>query len=217
MLISYDRTNFPLVVVEEAGVEVHLLPVTKIQFSQFVGETKIVDKAKYDQMLALNPAIGPAHFLAEEREQLFIGGVLPNEALAFARWLGEGYDLPTVKEWREIYAALRREPPPRHTLLTDVTEGPAQIILQKFSEQLHLRSMRDFSLMQGGLVEWVRQGQEWVGLGTPRPEFHANLWDVLTHEIKPIRLNQRVSYFGFRLVRRGDYYLAAKQEARYVF
>lgn len=217
MLISSDRTNFPLIVVEEAGVEVHLLPVTKVQFGQFVDETKIIEPAAYKTMLSLNPAVAPRQLLIEEREQLFISGVLPNEALAFAHWLGQGYDLPTIKEWRDIYAALRREPPPRHTLLTDVVEGAAQIILQKFAEHLHLRSMRDFSLMQGGLVEWARKGKAWVGLGVPRPEFHPNLWDALTHEIKPIHSNQRVPYFGFRLVRRGDYYLADKEEARYVF
>ncbi len=217
MLISCDRTNFPLVAIEEAGVEAHLLPITKVQFSQFIDETKAVNGAKYQAMLALNPAVAPRQFLAEEREQLFISGILPQEALAFARWLGEGYDLPTIKEWRAIYAALRREPPPRHTHLTDVLDGPARTIISKLADYLHIRSMRDFSLMEGGLVEWVRQGQTWVGVGVPRPEFHPNLWNVLTNEVKPIRVGQRVPYFGFRLVRRGDWYLANRDEARYIF
>ena len=217
MLISLDKTNFPLIVVEEAGVEAHLLPVTKTQFGRFMEETRGIAAGAYQAMLKLNPPAAPEQFLIEEREQLFITGILPDEALAFARWLGEGYDLPTVKEWRAIYAALRREPPPRHTLLTDVVEGPAKPIFQKFTDKLYLRSMRDLSLMEGGLVEWTRKGREWVGLGVPRPEFHPNLWDVLTHEIKPIRRDRRVPYFGFRLVRRGDYYLANQEKARYVF
>lgn len=217
MLISTDKTNFPLVVVEDAGVEIHLLPVTKIQFAQFVQETGGDYPAGYREMLALNPEVPPAQVTAESREQLFVSGVLPEEALAFARWLGEGYDLPTAREWREVFAALRREPPPRHNLLTDAVSGPARLILDQLAEQIHLRSMRDFSLMHGGLVEWVRHGKELVGLGVPRPEFHPNLWDVLTNEIRPIRPGQRVRYFGFRLVRRDDWYLADRERAKYVF
>jgi hypothetical protein len=77
--------------------------------------------------------------------------------------------------------------------------------------------MRDFSLMSGGLVEWSRSNQEIIGVGVPRPEFHPNLWDVLINEIRPIRPTQRVRYFGFRLVRRGDWYFIDKFEARYIF
>ena len=48
------------------------------------------------------------------------------EALAFARWLGEGFDLPTVKEWRAIYTALRRTSIPiRDDLTTGMADGPA--------------------------------------------------------------------------------------------
>ena len=56
MLISFDKTNFPLVVVEEAGVEMHLLPATKTQFEQYVRETGAVNRSRYEEMLALNPA-----------------------------------------------------------------------------------------------------------------------------------------------------------------
>jgi hypothetical protein len=67
------------------------------------------------------------------------------------------------------------------------------------------------------VVEWVRQGQTWVGLGAPRPQFHPNLWDPLTNEVKPLRLDERLPYFGFRLVRRGPWYLADKEKVRYVY
>jgi hypothetical protein len=216
MLIASDRTGFPLLVVEEAAVEVHLLPVTKLQFAQFVAETELIEPA-YQAMLALNPAISHDRFGAAEREKLFVSGVLPVEALAFARWLGDGFDLPTVGEWRAIYAALRRVPPPRRQELADFVEESVGLILRQLAEQIHIRSIRDFSLMEGGLVEWVYGDKEMVGLGGPRPEFQPNLWDVLSHEIKPIRPDQRLYYFGFRLVRRGDWYLSAKHEARYIF
>ena len=217
MLITSDRTGFPLIAVEEAGVEVHLLPITKIQFHHFVVAPTLVNEARYQEMLAVTPATTPQGFTAASREQLFVSGVLPEEAIAFARWLGEGFDLPTVKEWRDVLAAMRRTPPPRRNLLVEAVEGPARVILKKFKEQLHIRSMADFALMRGGLVEWVRGDKELVGLGLPRPEFHPNLWDPLVNEIKPIHLDERVPYFGFRLVRRGEWFLANKDEAKYLF
>lgn len=217
MLITTDRTGFPLIAVEEAGVEVHLLPITKIQFHDFVVAPTLVNQPRYEEMLALNPEVSPEDFTEENREQLFVTGVLPEEAIAFARWLGEGFHLPTVREWRDILAALRRVPPPRHNMLVDAVEGPAQIILTKFKEQIHIRTMADFTLMRGGLVEWVRRDKELVGLGVPRPQFHPNLWDPLVNEIKPINIDGRVPYFGFRLVRRGEWYLANKDEAKYLF
>ena len=108
-------------------------------------------------------------------------------------------------------------PEPRHNLLTDLVEGEAGVILRKISEQLHIRTLADYTLMRGGIVEWVRRDKDLVGLGVPRPEFHPNLWDPLTNIIKPIRLDERVPYFGFRLVRRGDWYLADKENASYIF
>ncbi len=217
MLITSDRTGFPLIVVEEAAVEVHLMPVTKLQFIDFVTAPTLVNQSRYEEMLTLNPATTPEEFTADNREQLFVTGMLPEEAIAFARWLGEGYDIPSVREWRDIMAALRRVPPPRHNMVTDLVEGPAKVILDKLSEQIHIRSMLDYSLMRGGLVEWVRRDKELVGLGIPRPEFHPNLWDPLTNEIKPINIEERVPYFGLRLVRRGHWYLANKDEAKYLF
>jgi hypothetical protein len=71
--------------------------------------------------------------------------------------------------------------------------------------------------MEGGLVEWVRQEKSLLGLGVPRPEFHANLWDPLVNLVKPIRLDQRIPYFGFRLVRRGKWFLAEREKTHYLF
>ncbi|MBN1220346.1 MAG: SUMF1/EgtB/PvdO family nonheme iron enzyme [Anaerolineae bacterium] len=218
MLLSFDRTNFPLIAVEAVSVEVHLLPVSKAQFAQFVAESGGANKRQYQAMLALHPAVSPEQFNLDERERLFVGGVLPEEALAFARWLGQGFDLPTVTEWRAIYADLRRTALPLHDDLSlELVGGPAGAILDKFTAQLHARSMLDYSLMQHGLVEWARQGQSWVGLGAPRPEFQPNLWDPLVNEVKPINPSERLPYFGFRLVRRGEWYLADKINVRYVY
>jgi hypothetical protein len=217
MLLSFDRTNFPLLAVERVGVEIQLLPVTKWQFAQFVTETEMVTEPRLQAMLALNPAVPPEQFSVDEPEQLFITGILPREALAFARWLGEGFDLPTVKEWRATYAALRTTPLPKHGLTSELADGLPGALMDKFTAHPTINSMLDFSLMRGGLVEWVRQGQSLVGLGAPRPAFQPNLWDPLTHTVKPIHPDERLPYFGFRLVRRGEWYLADKERVRYVY
>ena len=216
MLLSLDKTNFPLLAVEAVGIEINLLPITKVQFAQFVAESSAVSEPQYQEMVCLNPTVSPHQFELDERERLFISGILPEEALAFARWLGEGFDLPTVKEWRAIYTALRRTSVPiRDELTTAMADGPAKTILEKL-DALHPNSMLDVSLMRHGLVEWVKKEKSFVGLGVPRPEFQGNLWDPLVNEIKPISLTDRVPYFGFRLVRRGEAYLTDRGTTWYV-
>jgi hypothetical protein len=216
MLLTFDRTNFPLLAIEDLDLEMHLLPVTKTQFEQFVADSGPLELARYEKLLALNPAVPPAKFSAKERERLFITGILPTEAHAFAHWLGEGFDLPTVAEWRAIYAVLRVTSLPRHDLAAELADSPAGAILARLTRQTLSQLMLDISLMRGGLVEWVRQGQSWVGLGAPRPQFQPNLWDPLSHEIKPLRPGERLRYFGFRLIRRGEWYLANKENVRYI-
>ncbi|MEM7347445.1 MAG: SUMF1/EgtB/PvdO family nonheme iron enzyme [Chloroflexota bacterium] len=218
MLLSSDKTNFPIIVVEQAEVEFHLLPITKTQFEQFLSETLADFSQGYQMMCDLNPPFDDESLDIEQRERLFVTGILPDEAIAFAEWLGEGFDLPTVKEWRLIYNVLNRTPPPRRDLAAELVEGGiAGTILGHFSKELTIQSMLDFTLMKDGLVEWVWQDKQPVGLGRPRAQFHPNLWNPMVNEIKPIRANERVPYFGFRLVRRGDWYLKDRQNARFVF
>src|SRR5262245_18273155 len=138
MLLSTDKTNFPLLAVEDAGVQVQLLPVTKLQFEQFISETNIISQTHYQEMLALNAVTSRHHFTVDQRDRLCVSGVRPDEALASARWLGEGFDLPTAKEWREVYAALRRVPPPRQNPLLEAVDGVTKAILARLSDQIEL-------------------------------------------------------------------------------
>ncbi len=216
MLISFDRTNVPLIAVAEVGIEAHLLPVTKCQFEQFLAESGGVNRSLYRRMLRLNPSIPPEELTLDNREQLFVTGILPAEAQAFAEWLGEGFDLPTVKEWRAIYGALRWTLPPRHSLSAELVAGATGAILSRLEEQISPSFMLDMALMREGVVEWVRHEDGWVGLGAPRPQFHPNLWDPLNHEVRPMQLDERLPYFGFRLVRRGEWYLADRGSARFI-
>lgn len=216
MLLTFDRTNFPLLALEDLGLEMHLLPVTRQQFEPFVADSGPPEQARYKKLLALNPAVAPTKFTAAERERLFVTGILPAEAQAFARWLGQGFDLPTVAEWRASHTVLKHVSLPRHDLAAELADSPAGAILAGFTRQMLSHLLLDISLMRGGLVEWVRHERSWVGLGAPRPDFHPNLWDPLNHEIKPLRPGERLPYFGFRLIRRGEWYLADREKVRYI-
>lgn len=216
MLLTFDRTNYPLIAVEEIGLEVHLLPVTKQQFELFVAASGPLEEARYQKLLALNPAVPPAEITTAEPERLFVTGLLAKEAQAFAAWLGEGLDLPTVKEWRAIYNTFRRTSLPRHDLGAELVGCPLGAFVTQQIRQMPGNLMLDLALMRGGLVEWARQGQGWVGLGSPRPHFQPNLWDPLADEVKPLRPDERLPYFGFRLIRRGEWYLADREKVRYI-
>jgi formylglycine-generating enzyme required for sulfatase activity len=209
MQFSCDRTGFPLVALPALALEVQVLPVTKVQFERFIAEPNAFGDIWYEEILTLNPRVSSRRFTIENRERLFLTGILPEEALAFAKWLGEGFDLPTVAEWRAIYKALAADLAlQRHLaeLLSHPVAPLARDLLRQIQEEVggaHPTSLLDLSLLSGGVVEWVRQGNAWVGLGAPRPEFHPNLWNPQVDEVRPLRVGVRVPYFGFRLVRRG--------------
>jgi hypothetical protein len=203
MCFSFDRTNFPLVTVPGMAVQVHLLPVTKVQFERFMAEANNdLGSSWYNQVLALNPRVSYRRFAAQEdRERLFITGVLPAEARVFAQWMGPGFSLPTLEEWRSIYRRLAEIPisSQRESLCSVI--GPARIIIDKLLPHYQGGSLLDLSLMKGGVVEWVQQRNDnWVGVGQPRRGFFSNLLDPLSTEAEPIGMEERLYYFGFRLL-----------------
>lgn len=200
MRFSCDRTGFPLVTVAEGRIQAHLLPVTKVQCERFLAEPNAFDDTWYEGVLALNPRLSVHRLTNETREQAFLTGLLAEEALAFARWLGDGFDLPTIEEWRMLCRELEHQPVPG-LMGADMTPACA-VLLERLKVQLRPRSLLDLSLLRGGVVEWVRKGKDCLGLGAPRQEFHPNLWDPLTDEVRPLRPQERVPFFGCRLVRR---------------
>lgn len=210
MQLSFDKTCFPLIRIDKAKVQVQLLPVTKVQFERFLAEPNEFDDGWYEAILKLNPRVSYRQFTQDNREGIFITGILPWEALSFARWMGNGFRLPTVREWRMIYSVLKSrkiEGEELRDLVSQFGEGQAKIILERLVEQISHQAQRDelswldLSLMHGGLVEWVEEDGRYVGLGAPRSEFYPNLWNPITEVIKPVRGNERLFFFGFRLVR----------------
>ena len=211
MAFSWDRTGFPLLeVVGVPGVAAaHLLPVMKVQFERFLAEPNALGDAWYEAVLAGNPRVSYRKWTEDNREQLLLTGVLAEEAVEFAKWLGEGFDLPKVEEWRSIYRWLERRPfsDSELAMLRSHREGNvAGPIVDGLAHQLRAESWCDLSMMKGGVVEWVRKGRTYVGLGSPRCEFKPNLWNPLIPEgeLVPIPQGRRIRFFGFRLIRRAQ-------------
>jgi formylglycine-generating enzyme required for sulfatase activity len=136
---------------------------------------------------------------------LLLAGVHPAESQKFAHWLGNGYKLPTVEQWRSI---------DRELLATPLTAG--QTTELESSPQLS-RSARQMlhcilkhsppnwaglALMRGGLLEWVSSGpMTYGGLGVPRPQYYSLIINPQRDRpVTPLRPD-RNKVFGFRLVR----------------
>lgn len=202
MLFACDRTQFPLVRLTNPQIEVHLLPLTKVQFEQFLAETARFGDGWYEQLLSLNSRVSWRCFSDLQRERLFLTGILPEELSEFARWLGAGFDLPTVDEWRSACEALGCVSADRLEEVLPLLCEPARVILQKLHHQWSPSTLAEIGLFRYGVVEWVRDDHRWVGLGSPRSDFHSNLWNPLETLVVPTQYPDRLHFFGGRLVRR---------------
>jgi len=197
-----DRTGFPVVVVPGIGA-FHLWPVTKFQYEQFMTETDRYGDNWYESILSLNKRISFKYFSEDNYEKLFITGILPNEALEFASWLGGNFDLPTEEEWKKFYRYIDDQADIR---FPTGLAAPASAIRQRLGKFLH--TPKELSLLQGGVLEWVKgveghkEGSQYVGRGVPRSSFYPNAWSPLDASIKGINTKERVYFFGFRLITR---------------
>lgn len=194
-----------MVHVPKLALDIHLLPVTKIQFETYISEPiPNFGTNWYHQILSLNPRVSHNTYNGEHRERLFISGLFPKEIIPFAKWLGEGYDLPTKEEWRETYRSFQNLPIPSFSAKLE-KENIGLGIFRKIANSSATDRLVDASLMNGGLAEWVfsEESKSWVGLGKPVVDFYPNGLNPLLDEFKPLDAsNVRLKFFGFRLVRR---------------
>lgn len=198
-LIS-DKTGFPMAAVYGLGA-FHLWPVCKVQFEQFMSETDKYGDEWYNKILSLNGRISHDTITEDNYEHIFMTGVLPREARAFANWLGDEFDLPTEAEWKRFYSVMQHEY--FIQLSTYGLSAPAAAIVEKIAD--FRKTPSGFSFLKDGVVEWVREDKssEYVGRGTPRTAFLPNTWNPETHSVRAIDKTERIFYFGFRLIRRG--------------
>ncbi len=201
---SIDRSGFPLVFVEPLQIWAHLFPVFKPQFEAYLSNQNNLGDSWYQALLELNPRLSYNNRDYSNYEKLILTGIFPEEIQAFSQWLGPEYSLPTVEEWRNIHKWFNHQPPelPPHELVKEGLSYSAERIWEGLIGEISPTSMLDLSLMNQGVIEWLRS-PEWTGLGRTRPSFRPKLTDPLTDEpTKPIRHDVRLRYFGFRLIRR---------------
>lgn len=197
-----DKTGFPLAAVPGVGA-FHLWPVTKYQFEQFISETNRYGDNWYESILSLNKRISFKYFSQDNYENLLLTGILPDEALDFARWLGDSFDLPSEEEWNIFYRFIDNQTNIRFPTGLSI---PALTMGQRLGK--FLPTPKELSLLQGGVLEWVKGdeahkgGRQYVGRGVPRSSFYSNAWSPLDASIKGINTKERVYFFGFRLMNR---------------
>src|SRR3954470_13935987 len=109
--IHKDRVGFPMLQVEP-DLYLHWLPITKIQFEYFLSDAydRSFDIRWYEEVLGLNPRVTPAKISPANYWNAFLSGVLPAEAKRFAFWCGDGFRLPSAREWARAYCILSSQP-----------------------------------------------------------------------------------------------------------
>jgi hypothetical protein len=195
---------------------IHWLPVTKIQLEHFlcdVGDSAF-DADWYDRLLTLNPRLSPREINERNYWRAFATGLQPTEAERFARWCGDEYALPTTIQWFDTYRFLRDlvVPPPGwngalpsrvSTVLSGIQDAWMRVSRSREIPDTRAGHM----LLRYGVLEWVEDpgsSQRWGGAGQPHPDLQ-NLFYTPDRgtPMRPLRPEtDRLSYYGFRLVRR---------------
>jgi len=202
MQCTFDKMRFPMLQIHRLKLDIHLLPVTKWQFERFLEEEHVFADSWYAALLDLNPRTSYRRFNHESYCRLFVTGILPHEAQRYARWMGEGYDLPTLSEWRTIAAHVKNQAQSYRLCLNPDISSPALTILQRLSQIKGTEDLYQMMLFEDGVVEWVSGERCWVGVGHPPLSLHPNVWNPFHDVVKVHEPAERLHYFGFRLVRR---------------
>ena len=200
-----DSSGYPLVFVEPLGAYVQLFPVTKPQFEKFLasGRQREFGDHWYEEILTLNPRASYRSPDVRARERLFMTGITPDEALAFGRWMGRDYALLTADEWRTCYEwfggrAAPSAPPELSARLSQDARVFWDTVEGQWLEPHGPSSLRELSLMTGGILEWVaeRTGQ-YCGLGEPAA---SKLQRKAADPVRPTGpWPRRLRNLGFRL------------------
>jgi hypothetical protein len=128
---------------------------------------------------------------------------LPQEAEAFAAWLGCAFQLPSVNQWQTIcseWLKLRPDCGLLETLLARTGKDASHLIKALLNGR-STASLANLSLIRGGVLEWVRSDANWQMLGEPRELFCRQLFDWRS-PVTPTDPSRRIRECGFRLVRK---------------
>jgi hypothetical protein len=204
---SCDRTGYPLLELPELGLACGLWPVARVQAERWLAEPNGPGDAWYEELLAVHERASWRQPDLTDYEGLFLTAVRPDEALAFAGWLGEGFDLPGLDTWRLLAQLLLAAP-----LTPEAFNGiagdnrlhaAARGTLLALWHHARPTTWGELALLRGGLLEWVRGGpaQPFGGLGEPRPRFHRIIFNPQRDAPTRPPGGARSRCFGARLVR----------------
>lgn len=217
-----DKSGFPMVWIDTIEAYMHWLPVTKVQFEDFLCDApdRHFDAEWYDEVLFLNPRISPNAIRANNYWQALLTGIKPGEIQDFARWCGNGFTIPTLKEWFDAYQLLKTLPPESSdvikkmgklrdrvkTVLARIDSASGKTILETSND----RTLADQMLMRMGVMEWVECPDNprirWGGMGQTNRNFHGSLFTP-DHGQPNIPTNpgtDRLYHYGFRLIWREE-------------
>jgi hypothetical protein len=201
---SFDRVGFPMMMVRNPPLRVHVLPVMKVQYERFLAEPGAYGDGWYEQVLAVSPRGCWRDARIEEYESLLMTATLLNEWTAFGKWLGPGFGLPSTDKWRALDRALAAAPF-NHDELKELQDRPelhpaANAMLSLIVARCRPRDWGRLMLFRGGVLEWVRHRDGFGGLGAPRPEFQAVIVNPQRDDpVRPVR-EGRFRFFGARMI-----------------
>lgn len=190
--VEVDAAGYPRVLFESSQLWVHLLPVTKIQFEQFICDRPSArfDATWYEGFVKDNPRISPQDAKESNYWQLLATNLIPDEAEAMAIWAGGEARVPTADEWRKIARVAEAEAPiqPEELAGVDGLDSLALRTLRAITVAVRERlvkvkepkpmTLADQMLLRGGCYEWVRSPSdrdEYGLLGKPRHEFAGGI------------------------------------------
>jgi hypothetical protein len=203
--LTPDPLGFPLLTVPAIGLACHLFPATKVQFEYYLGGTPRVDASCYFEMLEVCPRVSWRLVPSGWAGGLFASAARPDEATLLAKWLGDGFRLPTATEWQRLDVALNLpvEQSTLHSLASNRAVHPcARTLFRQAADSERTRTWRTVGFFEDGLLEWVQCLDGSFGLhGRPRSGTIALIHNPQRYP--PIRpaTNNRHPAFGFRLVR----------------
>lgn len=195
-----EKTHFPLVTINDIG-SLTLWPITKIQFEMYISQENQYGDSWYEEILKCHPRVSFQQVTHNNYERLFIAGLHVKESLAFAKWFGEDFRIPTICEYEKIYSIMTNQ---KHFMAAPPNMSyPAKKIWGKMLR--FSNSPSKFTLMDDGLFEWVRGGEKFVGKGAPRPQIYPNTYTPMKDIVEPLNYEKRQDLFGFRLITGGEH------------